>query len=120
MKKSKVIFFATLFLTNIFCSKIFITEISFQEIFNIHVFLFSLMLLTDLFQQKISTKKRVITYSLISNFIRIFLCIVFLFPIIFGYTKSNNIYIYNFFIMYFIYLFYSLKFQQKKEHKINV
>ncbi len=120
IKKSKVIFFSILLLINILFSKFFVAEISFQEIFIFHVFLFSLMLLTDLIQLKSLKKKGIISYFLTLNFLRIFLCLLFLSPIIFSHKNSNKIYIYNFFIIYFIYLFYNLNFKQKKGKKINM
>ena len=119
MKKSKLFFFIIIFLTNIFFSSFFGVKISFQETAIIHVFLFSLMLLTENIQLKIANKKKVISYFLILNFARMFLCFLFLAPIIFSYEKTKDIYIYNFFIIYFLYLFYSLKFKQKKVNKIN-
>jgi hypothetical protein len=54
---------------------------------------------------------------LIINFLRIFLCFLFLLPIISNYQKSDNTYIYNFFICYFLYLFYDIIMQSKNQIK---
>jgi hypothetical protein len=53
------------------------------------------------------------------NFFRIFMCIIFLFLTIIKYNKSDNIYIYNFFIIYFIYLLFEMRVVLKNQQKIN-
>jgi len=106
MTKSKAIVCIISFCINLLFTQIFKLAISNQEIFKIHIFLFSLSFIVDLIQVKFS-KRTIITPShfLCINFLRIVLCIIFLFPVILIHNKSNNIYIYTFLLVYFINLF---------------
>ena len=106
MIKNKSFVFILGFALNYFIVKKFELNIQFLDIIKTHIFLFSLSLLGDLFRQKLSNKKNITPlYFLAINFSRIFLCILFLLPVILEYNKQENIYIYNFFIIYFVYLF---------------
>ena len=121
MKKSKTILLIILLGLNLLVVQIFKIKITFQQILIIQIFLFSLSFLVDIIQLKFSKNKNITpAYFLMINFLRILLCVVFLLPIILRYSKSDNNYIYNFFIIYFIYLFYDIIFKAKNLNKINV
>ena len=120
MKKSKVILFAVLLAINVLIVNFFKMELSLEDIFIIQIFLFSLSFLLDITQLKLlKTKNITPAHFLIIHFLKIMLCIVFLLPTILKDNKSDNIYIYNFFIAYFIYLFYDIIFKSKNLNKIN-
>ena len=76
----------------------------------------------DSIKRLLISKNKNITpaHFLMINFLRILLCVMFLLPIILRYDKSDNIYIYNFFIIYFVYLFSDLIFKVKTPNKINL
>ena len=119
MKKSKTILFIILLVLNLVIVQIF-DFLSFHQVLIIQIFLFSLSFLVDIIQLKFSKNKNITpAHFLMINFLRILLCVVFLLPIILKYSKSDNIYIYNFFIAYFIYLFYDIIFKGKTQNKIN-
>ena len=112
MKKSKAILFIASVVVNLLIVQIFKIKITFQEVLTIQIFLFSLSFLSDSVQLKFSKNKNITpSHFLMINFLRILLCVVFLLPTILKYTKSDNIYIYNFFIVYFIYLFHDIIFK---------
>ena len=116
MKKSKVVLFIILVTTNLL-----LVPNQIQEVLSIQIFLFSLSFLTDVIQIKFAKHKNITpSHFLTINFVRIFLCVIFLLPTILTYTKSDNTYIYNFFIVYFIYLFSDIVFKQKFSTKINI
>lgn len=122
MKKNKAILFIILVVINILLVQIFkIRKISILDILIIQSFLFSLSFLADVIQDKISKHKNITpSHFLAVNFLRILLCIIFLFPKILSDDKSDNIYIYNFFIAYFAYLFSDIIFKAKPPNKINI
>ncbi len=116
MKKSKVVLFIILVTTNLL-----LLPNQIQEVLSIQIFLFSLSFLTDVIQIKFAKHKNITpSHFLTINFVRIFLCVIFLLPTILTYTKSDNTYIYNFFIVYFVYLFSDIVFKQKNRNKINI
>ena len=116
MKKSKVVLFIILVATNLL-----LVPNQIQEVLSIQIFLFSLSFLTDVIQIKFAKHKNITpSHFLTINFVRIFLCVIFLLPTILTYTKSDNTYIYNFFIVYFVYLFSDIVFKQKNRNKINI
>ena len=118
--KKKFIFFITLLIVNLLFVQFLKTKITPREVLTIHSFIFTLSFLTDRIQIKFSKYKKITqSHFLIINFTRMFLCIVFLLPIILNYNKSYNIYIYNFFFIYFSYLFSDLIFKHKNSNKIN-
>ena len=120
MKKSKVILFIVLSVVNLVIVQIFKIKITFQEVLTIQIFLFSLSFLSDIVQLKFFKNKNIIpSHFLTINFLRILLCVLFLLPIILRNEKSDNIYIYNFFIVYFFYLFFNIIFKVKTPNKIN-
>tara|TARA_B100000767_G_scaffold191367_1_gene178610 strand:- start:125 stop:463 length:339 start_codon:yes stop_codon:yes gene_type:complete len=101
MKKSKVVLFIILVTTNLL-----LLPNQIQEVLSIQIFLFTVIVLGDLFHKKISKNKHITpSYFLVINFLRIFICVLFLLPKILNYSMNENTYIYNFFIIYFIYLF---------------
>ena len=114
MKKSNTILFVILLAVNLVLVRGFKINITFQQVLTIHTFLFTLSLLAQIIQIKFSGNKKITpAHFLTMNFLRIFLCILFLLPIILQYSNSENIYIYNFFIAYFIYLFHDIIFKSK-------
>ena len=121
MGKSKIFLLTTLIVVNALLVNFFKIKITFQQILILQFFLFSLSILTQIIKLKFS-KNRIITpaHFLSINFLRISTCVVFLLPNILHYSNSDNIYIYNFFITYFIYLFYDIIFNIKNHMKINM
>jgi len=124
MRKNKISLFIIILATNVLVVKIFKIELLLDEVLLIQAFLFSLSFLADIIQLKLSKNKKITpAHFLMINFSRILLCVVFLLPTILEYNKynkSDNIYIYNFFIVYFIYLFHDIIFKGKKANKINM
>ena len=121
MKKSKTILLIISLAVNLLLVQIFKIKITFQQVLIIQIFLFSLSFLADIIQLKFSKNKNITpAHFLMINFLRILLCVMFLLPIILRYDKSDNIYIYNFFIIYFVYLFSDLIFKVKTPNKINM
>ena len=121
MQKSKAILFIASAAVNLLIVQIFKIKITFQEVLTIHIFLFSLSFLAEMIQLKFSKNKNITpAHFLMINFLRILLCVMFLLPIILRYNKSDNIYIYNFFIVYFGYLFSDIIFKVKNPNKINI
>ena len=119
MKKSKTILFIILLVLNLVIVQIF-DFLSFHQVLIIQIFLFSLSFLVDIIQLKFSKNKNITpAHFLMINFLRILLCVVFLLPIILKYSKSDNTYIYNFFIIYFVYLFFDIICKSQKINKIN-
>jgi hypothetical protein len=119
MKKSKTFLFIILLVLNLVIVQIF-DFLSFYQVLIIQIFLFFLSFLVDIIQLKFSKNKNITPAHFLSiNFLRILLCVVFLLPIILKYSKSDNIYIFNFFIIYFIYLFHDIIYKSQKINKIN-
>ena len=120
MKKNKLALFFILFLINLAIVDLFKLKITFQQIFIVHIFLLSLSVLTTLIRDKtLKHKKTSISLLLALNFFRIIASVIFLFPLILTQEKSQNNYIYNFFIFYFIYLFSDI-IEKNKQTKIGV
>ena len=114
MKKSKTTLLIISLAVNLLVVQMFKIKITFQQILTIQIFLFSLSFLAEIIQLNFSKNKNITpSLFLIINFSRILLCVVFLLPTILKYSKSDNSYIYNFFIAYFIYLFHDIIFQSK-------
>ena len=122
MKKNKAILFIILVAINVLLVQIFKSiKIAILDVLIIQIFLFSLSFLVDVIQVKISKYKNITpSHFLAVNFLRILLCIIFLYSKILSDDKSDNIYIYNFFIIYFVYLFSDLIFKVKTPNKINM
>lgn len=121
MKNNTVIAAILLCAINLVLIETFKIKIIFQQVLIIHSFLLSLALLSDLIQKKLSKLKNPTSSHLLSvNFLRILACIVFLLPIILNHEESDKNYIYNFFVCYFIYLFYDIIFKSKNQNKINI
>ncbi len=120
MKKSKTILLIISLTLNLLLVQIFKIKITPQQVLIINFFLFSLSFLVDIIQLKFSKNKNITPAHFLSiNFLRILLCVVFLLPIILKYSKSDNIYIFNFFVIYFIYLFHDIIYKSQKSNKIN-
>lgn len=116
INKNRIILFGALLLANYLASSFFSLEISLVKIFFIHLFLFSLSGFS-IYIQKIIAKKKNNTpsYFLTINFFRISACVGFLLPTIIKYSRSDNGYIYNFFIIYFIYLIFEMRVSLKNK-----
>ena len=120
MKKNKAILFIASASVNLLIVQTFKIKITFQEVLAIQIFLFLLSFLSDRIQLKFSKNKNITpSHFLMINFSRILLCVVFLLPTILKYSKVDNSYIYNFFIIYFVYLFHDMIFKGKNRNKIN-
>ena len=121
MGKSKIFLLITLIVVNVLLVNFLKIKITFQQILILQIFLFSLSFLAEIIQLKFSKNKKITpAHFLMINFLRILLCVVFLLPTILQYSKLDNIYIYNFFIAYFIYLFHDIIFKGKNLTKINM
>ena len=122
MRKSKTILLIISLAVNLLLIQIFKIKTTVQQVLIIHTFLFSLSFLADIIQLKLSKNKNITpAHFLMINFLRILLCVVFLLPTILEYNpKSHNIYIYNFFIIYFSYLLHDIIFKGKNVNKINM
>ena len=121
INKNKIILCIVLLSANYLINTCFNLEISFQKIFFIHFFLFSLSVFSIFLKRRFTKLKNNTPLHLLAiNFFRIFVCIVFLLPTITKYSKSDNIYIYNFFIFYFIYLLFEMRVALKKQQEINI
>ena len=119
--KNKIILCIVLLSANHLINICFNLEISFQKIFFIHFFLFSLSVFSIFLKRRVTKlKKHTPLHLLTINFFRICVCIIFLLPTILKYSKSDNIYIYNFFIIYFVYLFFEMNILLKNQDKVNV
>ena len=114
MKKSKTILLIISLALNLLLVQIFKIKITLHQVLTINIFLFSLSFLTEIVQLKFSKNKNITpAHFLTINVLRILLCVVFLLPIILKYSTLDNIYIYNFFLTYFIYLFHDIIFKGK-------
>ena len=121
MAKSKPIFFLFLLAANLVVVSIFELSLSFEQVFKTHVFLAALLLSTSFIQNRFAqNKKPLLALSLSVNFLRIIGCLVFLFPHIVSHKATSDIYIYNFFLVYFSLLFFDVFLKWKKQTKINV
>ncbi len=118
MKKSKATLFIISIAANLLIIQMFRIKITFQQALTIQSFLFSLSFLSDIIQLKFSKNKNTRpAYFLMINFLRILLCVAFLLPIILKYSGSDINYIYNFFIVYFSYIFHDIIFKAKSVKK---
>tara|TARA_B100001142_G_C13946117_1_gene505153 strand:- start:159 stop:518 length:360 start_codon:yes stop_codon:yes gene_type:complete len=108
MKKTNPLFVAALLVLNLSAQRFLQVSISAYQILIIYMFLFSLIVLTELIRDKIlkTTTGKVFTLLGI-NLLRILFSIVFLFPCFPAKKEVDKVYIYNFIICYFILLFYS-------------
>jgi len=106
MKISNAPLFFILLAINLIGAYFLKIKLLLEEILIIYCFLFAVFFLTDLIQAKLSQKGKTPTHLLLGvNFFRIFICVVFLFPTILNYEKSDSIYVINFFLVYFFMLF---------------
>lgn len=106
MKISNAPVFLILLVINIVGIYFFKIKLTVQDVLIIYCFLFTVFFLTDLIQTLFLIKAKTPIYLLLGvNFFRIFLCVLFLFATILNYEKSDNIYVVNFFLVYFFMLF---------------
>ena len=103
---------------NLLICFLFSIELRFFQITTLHAFMFSLLILTDLSVCFIDKKLQKSSSHFFSiNFIRAVLCILFLLPKILSFSEDQKIYIYNFFFIYFAYLFFEIYIRAKDKHK---
>ena len=89
----------------------------FKNIIVIHVFLFAIHYLSGKIRTINTTKNKTsIVQFLAINIIRILACFTFLYPRIFNTNEPEYIYIYNFLIIYFVYLFFEIFLEHKKKN----
>ena len=120
IKKNKAVLLIFLLFLNYLIVGFYKLDIPFKSIFGIQLFLFFLSVFTTVIKKKFAkTKNSTPFHFLAINFFRIFVCIIFLLPTITKYSKSDNIYIYNFFISYFIYLLFEMRLSLKNQQEIN-
>ena len=120
MVKSKLGFFLFLLVLNVVLVSIFQITLSLVQVLKTHAFLAALHFLTSLIQSRFAqTKKPLLTLSLSVNFLRIIGCLVYLSPHILSKKVTSDIYIYNFFLVYFSVLFFDVFLKWKKQTKIN-
>ena len=106
MKHPNVLLFLLLFPTNLLAAWFFVINISAQELFIKHFFLFLVFFLTEKIKKVVLEKKPAFVLSLLSvNFLRILACVLFLYTTFFAQENQQKIYVYNFFVCYFFYLF---------------
>ena len=114
MKRSSAATFIIFTVFNLLLVYFLKIQITLHQVLSIHVFLLLIFLLNDLVREKISNSKKPNPLLLLSlNFLRIISCIIFLLPTILNDEKFVTIYIYNFFICYFGYLFCDLFLKRK-------
>lgn len=120
MTKSRLVFFLFLLATNLVVLFFFEINLTLEEMFKIHLFLFLLFLSTSLFQNRICKSIKFLPFiSLGINFLRIIGSVAFLIPNIFNKKYYSIHYIYNFFLIYFLLLFFDIFLKWKKTRKIN-
>ncbi len=120
MTKSKAILSIALLVINLCIIYFLNLKVTLHQALKIHVFLFSLLLLTDTLKNKLLDSNSTISLLLLGiNFLRIVLCVLFLLPTILSYDKADNSYIYNFFIVYFLMLFSGILLIHKNDNKIK-
>jgi len=122
MGKSKSIFSLFLLAINLVLASVLDSYLSLAQILKIHTFLFFLFFSTSIIQTRMSqNKKSLPALSLIINFLRIIGCVVFLLPHILNHKNPTEMnpktYIYNFFLVYFFFLFVDVFFKWKKQEK---
>ena len=90
-------------------------NLSFKNIIIINCFLFGVFVLSEKIKRIKAKNKMIIFQSLSINAIRILACFVFLCPSVFSTNEPEQTYIYNFLIVYFIYLFFEIFSEYKKK-----
>ncbi len=106
MRHPSVLLFVLLFPINLFVAWFFVIKISAQELFTKHFFLFSVFFLTEKTKKFVLEKRPTFVLFLLSfNFLRILACVLFLYITFFIGENQEKLYVYNFFVCYFFYLF---------------
>tara|TARA_B100000989_G_scaffold178606_1_gene134134 strand:- start:71 stop:403 length:333 start_codon:yes stop_codon:yes gene_type:complete len=72
-----------------------------------HLFLFALDVFTQVYEKRLNNSKKPLL-ALSINFFRIVFCLVFLLPQIISYNTDRELYIINFFLVYFVLLIINL------------
>ena len=115
MKKINPLFVVALLILNLSAQMVLKIDISSYQIIIIYIFLFSLIVLTELIRDKILKEKKGKVFMLLSiNLLRSLISVVFLFPYLLTKKEVDTVYIYNFIICYLILLFHSSFINRKK------
>ena len=105
------------FFANLFYIKNFECQLEIKTIMFFNFFLFVLFWLSSFLQKKIKNQKSKIQYFWFLNLARIIICLIIIYPFLKTPIKTSNLYIYNFFLIYFFQLFLTLFIQKKLINK---
>jgi small-conductance mechanosensitive channel len=106
--KINPLFICSVFILNLIAQSLFKIDISLYQIGIIYIFLFSLIVLTELIKEKILKENTGNVFALLSiNLLRILISVIFLLPYLLAKKEVDKVYIYNFIICYLILLFSS-------------
>jgi len=103
--------FILLFFSNILAFSFLILDYNLTTIFLTNLFLFVLFYLTDLFQDFLTAKGKINVLNI--NTLRLILCAV----VAIVFFSEKNLYLYNFFLLYFAHLFFSIFLNVRKNKK---
>ena len=104
-------FFIFLLFLNMLAFSYLTLEFNKKTVFLTNLFLFSVFYLTAFFQSKLTTKKKIIALNI--NTLRLILCAV----VALVFFSEKNVYLYNFFLLYFAHLFFSVFLNVRKNKK---
>ena len=104
-------YFILLFFSNILVFRLLTLDFNLTTIFLTNLFLFVLFYLTDLLQGFLTTKRKINALNI--NTLRLILCAV----VAIVFFSEKNLYFYNFFLLYFAYLFFSIFLNVRKNKK---
>ena len=111
MNMLRIGYFILLFFSNILAFSFLILDYNLTTIFLTNLFLFVLFYLTDLFQDFLTTKGKINVLNI--NTLRLILCAV----VAIVFFSEKNLYLYNFFLIYFAHLFFSIFLNVRKNKK---
>ena len=104
-------YFVLLFFLNILVFSCLSLEFNWIIIFLTNLFFFVLFYLTDLLQAFLKTKGKINALNI--NTLRLILCAV----VAIVFFSEKNVYLYNFFLLYFAHLFFSIFHNVRKNKK---
>tara|TARA_B100001115_G_scaffold91848_1_gene67548 strand:+ start:944 stop:1279 length:336 start_codon:yes stop_codon:yes gene_type:complete len=111
MNVLRIGYFILLFFSNILAFSFLTLDFNLTIIFLTNLFLFVLFYLTDLFQGFLTTKGKINALNI--NTLRLILCAV----VAIVFLSEKNIYLYNFFLLYFAHLLFSIFLNVRKNKK---